>query len=287
MELFLQALFHGLLLGATYSIIGLGFNLLYSVTGLINFGHGSFLVLSLYAILQLQRSFDIGEPYWAALIVLPAFFALGYILYITLLRPLIGRNVLLAAQLTLGLLFVIDSALLMTFGADRQRVSSSVRADVISLGPVSLRVAVLIAAVSSMILTILFFWMLHRTNFGRSIRAVHENGKAAALCGISIERVRAPAMGLSLAAVAVAGVLLSPTAVLSTSAGLHYTLIALIIVVLGGLGSFEGTFVAALVVGVAESLGAAFFGSTVAAMLPFIVFGVVLMIKPGGLVSNR
>lgn len=287
MELLLQAVFHGLLLGATYSIIALGFNLLYSVTGLINFGHGSFVVLALYAILQLQRSFGIGEPYWAGLILLPAFFALGYILYFTLLRPLIGRNVILAAQLTLGLLFIIDSALLMAFGADVQRISSSVRADVVPLGPLSVRVPVAIAAACSIILTIAFFWMLHRTGYGRSIRAIHENERAAALCGISIERVRAPAMGLSLAAVAVAGVLLSPTAVLTVSGGLSYTLTALIIVVLGGLGSFEGTFVAALVVGVAESIGAAFFGATISAMLPFVVFAVVLMIKPSGLVAAR
>lgn len=286
MELISQALVQGILIGAAFGLVALGANVFYSVSGVVNFAHGHFMLLAMYGALALQTGLAWG-PYLSAVVVVPGMFALGLLVHRFLIARVRGRHVLFVAQLTLGVAFAIQGAVLVLFGGDVKRVQSSVSSQNLHVGTLSISVPMLLAAGLSVVLAVAFFLLLNRTDFGRSIRAVHQNRTAAGSMGINIGRVEALTFGLGLALVGVAGIALAPTTPFLPTTGLEYTLTTFLVMILGGMGNFLGNFIGGLLIGVATACGQVYLSGALAQMLPFLIFVVVVLWRPQGLLTGR
>lgn len=287
MELLLQAVVQGVLVGATYALIALGAAVVYNVSGVLNMAHGDFVSVAMYISLSLFAAWKL-DPYVSLLITFPVLFILGALAYRYLIRPVLGKHVTMVVQLTLGLMFILQNSLLIAYGGRHERVPSAVAGKLIMLGDfLPLRWSTLISFATAAVLATVLYWMLTRTDFGRSIRAIHQNARAAALMGVNVERVRMLTFGLGIAFLAIAGALLTPDTNIHPGQGLRYTVTTLIILILGGMGDFAGVLLGGLLIGVAEAIGSVYISGTLGFLLPYLVFVLVLLFRPQGLVGRQ
>src|ERR1700751_2843551 len=278
----IPAVLNGLMAGAGYALVALGPTLIYGVLHIINFAHGAFLTAAMFAAFFAFTLLGI-EPYVAAFLLGPLFFAIGY----TLQRFIIGpaahgedRNFLLV---TLGLAIVIENALLYFFRADTRTINLPYAFDVVEIGPAFVAVPRIIAFGAVFAVAAALWTMMRWTDTGKAIRAVAKEKLGAELCGINVAHIYAMTFGLGTACVAVAACLLIPTYYVNPTAGEAFVLIAFTIVVLGGMGSIAGALIGGLCVGVIESLSGLFLGESLGQIGIFIVFILALLLRPRGL----
>ncbi|WP_441244499.1 branched-chain amino acid ABC transporter permease [Tardiphaga sp. 768_D3_N2_1] len=277
-----QALAQGLLIGATYGLLALGMGLVYGVSGVVNFSHGDFISLGMFMCLALYSAFAM-DPYVSIIITVPLMTAIGALVYIFLIRPMVGHQFLMVVQLTLGLSLVLQNGILMVFGGEPARTPSFVESKLIILGDVVLRVPHIVAFVVSFALAIGLYIMLRSTDFGRSIRAVHQNAHAAALMGINVGRVQVLTFALGIGILALAAALLLPGTPIQPTQGLRYTVITLLVVVLGGMTNFVGIMLGGLIIGIAEAFGTIYLDGPIGLLLPYIIFVAIMLFLPKGL----
>ncbi|WP_296581766.1 branched-chain amino acid ABC transporter permease [Xanthobacter sp.] len=284
MDEFLQALAQGFLVGSTYGLLALGMGLIYSVSGIVNFAHGEFVSLGMYLCLALFTAFAL-DPYVSLIITLPAMMLLGAGVYQFLIRPITGHHLLMVIQLTLGISLLLQNAILMAFGGQYLRAPSVVESKLLILGPVVVRMPHLIACVASFGIAAALYVLLRSTDFGRAIRAVHQNAKAAALMGIDVGRVRLFTFAAGIGLLAVAAALIVPGTPMHPSLGLRYTVITLIVVVLGGMTNFVGIMLAGLVIGLSEAMGTIYLSDTLGMLMPYAIFVIIMLLRPQGLLK--
>lgn len=277
-----QALAQGFLVGSTYGLLALGMGLVYSVSGLVNFSHGDFVSLGMYLCLALFSALAL-DPYVSLFITVPVMMAVGAATYHFLIRPIAGHHLLMVIQLTLGLSLLLQNGLLMTFGGQFMRTPSVLESKLWLLGPVVVRMPHVVACVSSFAIAIALYVVLRSTDIGRAIRAVHQNAKAAALMGIDVGRVRLLTFAAGIGLLAIAAALIVPGTPMHPSLGLRYTVITLIVVVLGGMTNFVGIMLAGLVIGISEALGTIYLSDTLGMMLPYAIFVAIMLFRPQGL----
>lgn len=281
----LQALAQGFLIGSTYGMLALGMGLVYSVSGLVNFAHGDFVLLGMYLCFALASAFAL-DPYVSLAITLPVMMAVGGAVYYLFIRPIAGHHMLMVIQLTLGLSLLIQNGLLMTFGGQYQRTPSVLESKLLILGDVVVRMPHVVSCLASFAIATALYVLLRTTDVGRAIRAVHQNPRAAALMGIDVGRVRWMTFAAGIGLLAIAAALIVPGTPMHPSLGLRYTAITLIVVVLGGMTNFVGIMLAGVVIGIAESLGTIYLHEPLGPMLPYIIFVVILLLKPQGLLKT-
>lgn len=286
MDMLAQALIQGFLIGGTYGLVALGLGLIYSVSNIVSFAHGDFMSLAMYLCVSLFAAFAI-DPYVSVFITFPALALVGWGLYYFVLRPVIGSNSLMIIQLTLGLTFMLQNGLLMVYGGQMLRVPSVVESKLFLVGDTVMRWPLLIAFIASLALSALLYLMLTRTDFGRQIRAVNQNPKAAALMGVNVTQVRTLVFALGIALLAVAGSLLLPGATLQPGMGLRYTVITLLILVLGGMSNFIGILLGGYIIGLSEAVGTTFLSGVSGMILPYALFIVIMLFRPAGLLGSR
>jgi branched-chain amino acid transport system permease protein len=279
---FLQALTQGLLIGSTYGLLALGMGLVYGVSGVVNFAHGDFIALGMFMCLALYSALSL-DPYVSIIITVPVMMAVGALVYRYLLRPMVGYKFLMIVQLTLGLSLVLQNGILMVFGGQPARTPSVVESKLWILGDVVMRVPHVIAFVVSFALAIALYAMLRSTDFGRSIRAVHQNAHAASLMGIDVGRVQVLTFALGIGILAVAAALLLPGTPIQPTMGLRYTVITLLVVVLGGMTNFVGIMLGGLVIGISEAFGTIYLSDTLGMLLPYGIFVLIMLFRPQGL----
>lgn len=284
-QILLQTAISGLLFGSIYGLIAFGLTLVFALTRLLNFSHGSFMLLAMYVSLVLHNVFRL-DPYASILIDVPLLFGIGLLLFRWLFARMMESHLIMVVQLTLGLVFIVESLLQMTFTADPLTVPTAISSSKIYLGGIIVRTPLLVAFAVAAVLSGALYWMLHRTDFGRFIRASAQDPVAAALMGINVGRVRVLAFALAIGLLGVTGPLAIPMWVLEPSIGLELTLFAFIVIVLGGLGSFLGAFAGGLLVGVAEAFGHLLLPGTLAPIVPYALFVIVLLFKPDGLMGE-
>jgi branched-chain amino acid transport system permease protein len=277
-----QALAQGLLIGSTYGLLALGMGLVYGVSGVVNFSHGDFISLGMFMCLALFSAFAL-DPYVSVLITVPVMTAIGALVYIFLIRPMVGHQFLMVVQLTLGLSLVLQNGILMIFGGEPARTPSMVESKLVILGDVVLRVPHIIAFVVSFALAIALYIMLRSTDFGRSIRAVHQNAHAASLMGINVGRVQVLTFALGIGILALAAALLLPGTPIQPTQGLRYTVITLLVVVLGGMTNFVGIMLGGLIIGIAEAFGTIYLEGPLGLLMPYIIFVAIMLFRPQGL----
>jgi len=278
----LAAAINGLLIGGIYTLVASGLTLIYGVLHIINFAHGSMLMLAMFGVFFLLTKAGV-DPYAALVVMVPAMFALGYLLY----RGVIGRfssgkdeNILL---ITLGLSILIENLALMFFKGDTRTISVAYSDKMVELGPLLVSLPKIISFVAAMVLCgVLGLWM-QRSDMGKAIRAVAKERMGARLVGIDVDRVFAVSYGIGLATLGAAACLLMPIFYVSPSIGHVFVIVAFTVVVLGGMGSFLGAVVGGLIVGLTESFGGLFLGESLGQIGISLIFILILLFRPQGL----
>lgn len=279
MEQFLQALTQGVLIGSTYGLLALGMGLTYGVSGIVNFSHGDFISLGMFMCLALYSALAL-DPYVSILVTLPALTLVGAVTYRFLIQPIANSHLLMIIQLTLGLTLVLQNGLLMVFGGQPARTPSIVESKLVILGDVVMRLPHLIACIVSFVLAGLLYVMLRSTDTGRAIRAVHQNARAAALMGVDVARVQVLTFAIGIGLLAVAAALLLPGTPIHPSQGLRYTVITLLVVVLGGMTNFVGIMLSGLVIGISEAMGTIYLPNVIGLLLPYLIFVAIMLLRP-------
>ncbi len=281
-EIYAAALINGLLIGGVYALVALGLTLIYGVLHIVNFAHGSLLMVGMFAAWLMAEKLGV-HPYAALPVVALGMFALGWLLY----RLVIGRvsrgedrAILLA---TLGVAVVLDNLFLTLFGGDTRQIESDLTFAVIELGPLLLSVPKVIAFAVSLLLAGALWGFMALTDTGRAIRAVAKEPEGARLMGIRPERIFALAYGIGIGCLGAAACLLLPSFFVSPHVGSVFVLVAFTIVVLGGMGSFPGAVVGGLLIGVTESMGGLWLGESLGPIGISLVFIAVLLFRPTGL----
>ena len=276
------AVINGLLLGGSYALVAVGLTLIYGVLHIINFAHGSMLMLAMYGVYFLLVKAGI-DPYAAIPLMVAVMFAAGYTLY----RGLIGRfshgkdeNILL---ITLGLSIVLENVALFFFKGDSQTITVSYSDRMVALGPALVPMPKLVSFVASLLLCGALAWFIARTDTGRAIRAVAKERHGARLVGIDVEKIFAVSYGIGIACLGAAACLLIPSFYVSPTVGHLFVIVAFTIVVLGGMGSFLGALVGALVIGLTESLSGLFLGEALGQIGISLIFILILLFRPTGL----
>ena len=285
-DILFAAVLNGLLMGALYALVALGLTLIYGVLHIINFAHGALLAAAMFAAFFAHRLLGL-DPYVAAVILTPAFFALGYALQRFLIGPAAhgeDRNYLL---ITLGLAVVIENALLFAFRADTRTIDLPYAFEVIEVGPALLAVPRVVALAVTMAVAFGLWLFMRWSDTGKAIRAVAREKLGAELSGIEVAHIYAITFGIGTACLAIAACLLIPTYYVNPRAGDAFVLIAFTIVVLGGMGSVTGALVGGLVVGVVESLCGLMLGESLGQVGIFAVFILTLLMRPTGLFGAR
>ena len=281
-EIYAAALINGLLIGGVYALVALGLTLIYGVLHIVNFAHGSLLMVAMFAAWLLAEKAGIS-PYTALPLVSLAMFGVGWALY----RFVIGRvsrgedrAILLA---TLGVAVVLDNLFLTLFGGDTRQIETDLTFAMIEVGPLLLSIPKVIAALVSLVLAALLWAFMALTDTGRAIRAVAREPEGARLMGIRPDRIFALAYGIGIACLGAAACLLLPSFFVSPHVGNVFVLVAFTIVVLGGMGSFPGAVVGGLLIGVTESMGGLLLGESLGPIGISLVFIAVLLLRPTGL----
>lgn len=281
-----EAALNGLLLGAIYALIALGLTLVYGVLHIINFAHGALLATAMFGVWGAGQWLGL-DPYLSILLLAPLFFAIGYGLQRLVIGPAShGRdgNILLV---TLGLSIVIENGLLAIFRSDTRTLAGDYSFQVLPVGPLLLSVPKLVGFAGAAIVTVCLWLILHRTDLGKAIRAVSREKLGANLVGIDVPHVYAVTFGLGTACLAVAAALLMPSFYVTPRIGGAFVLVAFTIVVLGGMGSIPGALLGGLLIGLVESLTGLFFGDSVGQLGVFLLFILVLLVRPTGLFGAK
>jgi branched-chain amino acid transport system permease protein len=282
----LAAAINGLLMGGIYTLVASGLTLIYGVLHIINFAHGSMLMLAMFGVYFLLTKAGI-DPYLALLIMVPAMYGLGYVLYRYMIGKLsLGRdeNILL---ITLGLSILIENLALMFFKGDSRTISLAYSDKMIELGPLLLGVPKVVSFVAAMVLCGLLGLFITRTDTGKAIRAVAKERMGARLVGIDVDRIFAVSFGIGLATLGAAACLLMPIFYVSPSSGHVFVIVAFTVVVLGGMGSFLGAVIGGLIVGLTESFGGLFLGESLGQIGISLIFILILLFRPSGLFGDK
>ncbi len=284
MDQFTQALINGIMLGGFYAAMMLGFSVIWGVMGVINLAHGEFIMVGAYLTWWMNKEYG-WEPFLALVVVLPAMFAIGWVLQKLLINRVVERPHLVSLLVTFGLSILIANVMKLAFSAD-PRITETTFTGAGRLGDVTIpatKSAILVVALAIMASLYLF---LHRTKTGKSIRAAAQNKQAARIVGIDIGRVYALTFGICIAITGAAGTLISPTQAIFPFMGPPLTLRAFTITALAGLGSIPGALMGGMVLGVVESFIGIYvsgIGTNLAIVASFALLVFILVTRPQGL----
>lgn len=285
------AVVNGLLLGGIYGGVALGLSLIFGVMRVVNFAHGSFLMLSLYLSFWAWKFFGI-DPYLSILINVPVMFALGYAMQAVVIAPLIRREKALVVEplsallLTAGAFLAMDNMALMVFGPDVRGIQLSYYMPNVMLGSIPVSSPRLIGAVSAVVVAIGLSIWLSRSELGRAIRATAQNRDAAAMSGINVPVIYALTFGIGCGILGLFGALISSFIPISPSIGVAFGIKSFIVIVLGGLGSIPGCLVGGIIIGVFEAIASQFVTATTAAIGSLILFILILIFRPQGVMGR-
>lgn len=283
---------NGILVGAMLGGIALGLSLIFGVLRIVNFAHGSFLMLAMYTAFWLQKLGGL-DPYVSVLVAAPAMFVLGYCVQWFVIGPLIRRERALVVEpisallLTAGVYILIDNLALMAFGPNVRSTPSTISVTSVMLGEFPLNTFRVVAAVAALVMAGAVSLWLARSDLGRAIRATAQNRDAAAMSGIDVARIYNITFGLGCAMVGVMGCLIAPFIPITPQVGLSFGIKSFIVVVLGGIGSIAGSLVGGIVIGLFESVASQFVATPTASIFSLGLFILILLVRPQGLMGRK
>jgi len=284
----LNVVIGGLLMGGIYALIAMGLSLQYGVARVINISHGEFIMLGAFFTWALYSAFGLN-PLLSLAIGGPVLFVIGFLLYRTLFTSLRKKAPSPAAfegssmLATFGLLFIIQNIALAIWGGDMRGYSFLNFG--VHFGGTVFAANRLVALAFAIVLSVAFYIFLARTRMGKAIRAAAQDPSVAGLMGVNINLVLALCFGLGALMAGFAGALVSMCYPIYATMGLGYTVIALIVVVLGGLGSIPGSFIGGFILGLVGSIVSSW-QPALATAAYYVLFMVLLIVKPSGILGK-
>ncbi|HLC43156.1 MAG TPA: branched-chain amino acid ABC transporter permease [Methylomirabilota bacterium] len=286
----LDVILSGIVVGGMYALIAMGLNLQYGVARIMNLSYGEFLMTAAFSTFWFFTLWKIN-PLLSLLFSIPVAFIANWLIYRVLLRPLV-RRAHSAEQLegdtilaTFGLLFLIEGAALLNWGGHFR--GYSFLATPVNILDITFALNRLLAFAVACLLGLAAYWFLRSTRAGTAIRAVAVDAVAAQLVAVDVPRYSAFAFATGGAMVAASGTLISMFIAFNPSIGISYTLKALIVIILGGVGHMMGSLVAGLILGVAESLGAYLVDPGLTLAINYAIFVLILLVRPKGLFASK
>jgi Branched-chain amino acid ABC-type transport system, permease components len=288
-----QFVVNGLLVGALFAAVAVGFALIWGVVDIINLAHGEMVMLggyTAYWLLSIATGTAEGSVllFLATLpVVITVLFVLGYVLQRTLVSQVIETDIFLTLLVTFGISIAIQQLAIQAWTANPRSIQVAFTDPSMTLGGLVVPKMKLVAFGGAILLTGMLFVFLQRTRTGRAIRAVSQNPEAAALVGIDVEHTRAVTFGISSAIAGGAGAFIATILNIQPQMGLIYTLKSFVIVVFGGVGSIPGALTGGLLLGTVEELTAGLVSSQWTLAVSFTLLVVLLVVKPQGLFGTE
>lgn len=280
-----QAVVIGLLIGGVYGLVAMGLTLIFGVLDIVNFAHGAFLAIALYVTVVMAGRFGL-HPLVALLVSVPLMFVLGALVQRFVLAGAMGKPLENQLLITLGLSLLIDNLLLLFFGPNPQSVTLPGDGPVRILGAVTTGSRLMAFGVA-LVLAGALYVLLQRTRLGTAIRAVAANDSGAQHVGIDTRRIYMAVFAIGTACAGAAGVLVAPLVTIEPTTGELFNIVAFVVVVLGGMGNVVGALVGGLLIGLTEQLGSLLLPGQSPLLSVFLVFVLVLFVRPQGLFARR
>jgi branched-chain amino acid transport system permease protein len=292
MSTFVQVVVTGVLLGGLYGLFSSGLTLVFGITRVVNFAHGEFVTLGMYAAIVFSTSAKASALYMLAPVAI-VMILVGFGLHRIVLQRTIARAGLNAQDaqssqmvLTLAISIVIANALLMVYGPAPKSAYPTLSGQYKVAG-ILFNHARLVAFLISLVTFVLLYLLLNRTRFGKAVRATVDDGDMATMVGIGTRAIYTITFGIGIMLAGITGVVLATFYPVTPSAGESFLIIAFVTVVLGGLGSVPGAFLAGLIVGVIQELTATYVALDLQNAGIFVLFLLVLLLRPQGLLARK
>lgn len=283
---------NGILMGSIYGLTAMGLTIIFGVLKVVNFAHGSILMVGMYLAYWTITLSGI-HPYLAIVFVAPLMFLFGYSLQNIVIKPIFiaeknVREPLTVIIVTTGIWYILDNLALLIFGPQYLSLSDNpLRGQMLELGEIFISVPKLYGCITAVITALAVYWFFQKTDMGRAIRATSMDREAASLMGINQYKIYNVAFGIGAATAGIAAVTLVPFYNVFPTVGVLFDIKGFIIVVLGGLGSIGGALVGGIIIGLIESVGPQFMTATWTEAIVYGLFLLVLFVKPSGLFGQK
>ena len=286
LDVYLNVAVAGVLTGLVYGLMALGLSVIFGVVRVVNFAHGEMMSIAMYLAVVLFSRFHL-DPLVMLVPIAAAMFVFGYALQARLINPFITRPESSQFLLLVAVAIIIVNALLIIFGPDAQTVQTSYAYDSFQVGPVIVDASKVYAAAAAIIFTAALFAFFRFSLVGKAIRACADNYTGALVVGLNVNRLYALTFALGAACVGAAGTMMTLIIDVTPIVGPTYTLLAFVIVIIGGLGSMAGALVGGVLIGVTEAIAGLIFTPSAKSMFAFGILVLVLLFRPQGILGKR
>jgi branched-chain amino acid transport system permease protein len=283
---------NGILMGSIYGLTAMGLTIIFGVLKVINFAHGSLLMVGMYVAYWTVVLTGVN-PYMALIVVVPMMFFFGYYLQDIVIKPIFKaeknvREPITVIIVTTGVWYILDNLTLLIFGPQYRNLQDNpLRGKMLELGDMLISVPKLLGCITAIITAAGIYWFFQKTRAGRAIRATSLDREAASLMGINQYKIYNLAFGIGAATAGIAAVTLVPFYNVFPTVGVLFDIKGFIIVVLGGLGSIPGALIGGIIIGLIESVGPEFMTATWTEAIVYGLFLIVLFVKPSGLFGMK
>jgi branched-chain amino acid transport system permease protein len=278
-----ELLVGGILLGGVYALMACGLNLIFGVMRVINFAHGDILAVAALSTISIVVGFKL--PFWVAIAIVPiGSAALGMGLYLLVLRRIEGAPLIMSLLATYALSTILVNVAILIWGGGYSGLPG-VFVGAIKVFGINVSISRLVSCAVALAVSLAVWWMLEYTRFGRAVRSASQAPELAVISGISIERVRLATFALGTAMAGLAGVLVAPAFAVDPQLGSRFIIKAFAVIIVGGMGSYPGAILAALLLGVVEVVGSYFAGAVIGLAFLYLIMLGVLLVRPRGLLG--
>jgi branched-chain amino acid transport system permease protein len=282
---FIQAAVNGLLLGGVYAAYSAGFSLIFGVMGVVNLAHGDLVMLGAFTSYWMFRWLGM-DPYLTVPFAMAILFVLGYLIQRYVINRVIELPSIMSYILTFGIHLIVANTALQLWTHDYRSITTSYSGANWELCGIHLPCARTITFLLAVLIVGALWFFLMRTETGRAIRATAMDKEVARIMGVDIRQIYAVTFGIGAAISGLAGALISPFVIIFPEMGLHYTLIAFCVVVLGGMGYMPGALWGGAVLGLAQSLSAAYLSAGISVTITFLILFLMLIFRPAGIAGK-
>jgi branched-chain amino acid transport system permease protein len=273
----------GILLGGVYALMACGLNLIFGVMRVINFAHGD--ILAIAALSTVSITVGLKLPFWVAVLTVPiGCAALGALIHLVVLRRLEGAPLIMSLLATYALSTILVNVAILIWGGGYSGLPGVLSGSLRILG-INVSISRLVSFICAIGVSLAVWWMLDRTRFGRAVRSVSAAPELAGISGIAVERVRLAIFTLGTAMAGFAGVLVAPAFAIDPQLGSRFIIKAFAVIIVGGMGSYPGAILGALLLGVVEVVGSYLAGAVIGSAFLFILMLAVLLVRPRGLLG--
>jgi branched-chain amino acid transport system permease protein len=286
LDLVVNVVIAGVLTGLVYGLMALGLSVIFGVVRVVNFAHGEMMTVAMYAAVVLFGAWQL-DPFLAVVPVAVLFFVAGALLQAGLINPFITRPEHSQFMLLVAIAIILVNGLLMAFGPDARNVQVDYQLESYAIGPLLFDKARVFASATAVVASAGLFAFFKFTRTGQAIRACADNYLGAKVVGLNVGRYYALTFGIGSACVAIAGCMMILLVDVTPVLGPAYTLLAFVIVIVGGLGSMAGALLGGVLIGVSEALAGLFIAPSAKSMFSFALLILVLLFRPQGLLGRR